>query len=72
MDRDNLTVQDRINISQFRLSAEITQSIMRLSNALRTDPSVGEATRAAAEQVFDSVDDMLEQLNEISREFEGK
>jgi len=72
MKMDKLTVQDRINISQFRLAAELTQSIMRLSSALRKDPSVNEATRAVAEEVFNSVDDMLEQLKQISEEFEGK
>lgn len=59
--------KDAVTLAIFNLGALQAQGLMRLSNALRNDPGVKDETRAAAESVFDTIQEMLDHLNTISQ-----
>lgn len=72
---DNITPdnsQDAITLALFNLGALQAQGLMKLSNALRIDPNVTDETRADAEAVFGTIQDMLNHLNTITQKAWGQ
>lgn len=66
-DEDGLiSREDIFRSSVFKLGSEQVSAFLQLAHALRFDDNVSENTRAAANNVFNSIEGMLTQLNRMS------
>lgn len=65
-DEAKVAPADALTLAFFRLATIQAQNTMRLSFALRNDQGVSEETRKAAVDAFESVQEMLNLLDEIT------